>query len=149
MHVGVCAHDAAGLLDVVGDAVELGAPAGVVAEHLGAGAGDHVRLHVGHAGVERVDLGELYGMLVDEVGHPPQDLGSLVAGQSRPDSGFEGGPRRATASSTAWSATVGELGDGLLGCRLMIEIVSPVPGRRPSSSSTACKVMELPFQSAG
>ena len=80
MHGGVCAGDAAGLLHVVSDAVDLGAPPRVVAERFGAGGHDGVRLLVGHAGVQRIDLSKVVGALVDEIGYAPEDFGALVSG---------------------------------------------------------------------
>ena len=56
VHVDVGVRGDAAGLHVVGGAVDLGAPTRVVAEELGAGGHDQLRLHQRHAGVGRVDL---------------------------------------------------------------------------------------------
>ena len=81
MHVRVDAREAAGV-HVARDAVDLGAPAGVVAEPLGTDLGDDLRLRRRNPGVERLELGEDVGVLVDQIGDPPQHLGPVVVGQA-------------------------------------------------------------------
>jgi hypothetical protein len=84
MHVRVDAGQAAGV-DVAGDAVDLGAPAGVVAEPFGADLHLHLRLRGKHAAVEHFEFGEQRRVLVDQFAHTPQHLGALVIGFGRPD----------------------------------------------------------------
>lgn len=111
VHVDVgVGRDAVGL-DVVGDAVDLRTPAGVVPEELRAGRHLQLRLHQRHAGVERVELGELLGVLVDQLADAPQDLGPLAARQVGPDAGLERGlrPRRGLVDRVF--PAVGEFGD--------------------------------------
>ena len=117
MHGGVRAGDAPGLLHVVGDAVDLGAPARVVAERFGAGGHDGVRLLVGHAGVQRVDLGEFISMLVDEIGYAPQDFGAFVSGQPAPGTALDAGASLGDGFLDGRGTAVGEFGDLLLGRR--------------------------------
>jgi hypothetical protein len=110
-------RDAVGL-HVVGDAVELGTPAGVVAEELGARRHLQGCLHQRHAGVQRVELGEFVGVLVDQIGDLPHDLGPLAARQLRPDAGLEGRLRPRDGFVDGLFAAVGEFGDLLLGGRV-------------------------------
>ena len=109
--------DAVGLHVVCG-AVDLRTPAGVVAEEFRDGRHLQLRLHQRHAGVERVELGELLGVFIDQIPDAPQHLGPLAARQLRPDAGLEGslGPRDRLVDRLF--ATVVELGDHLFGRRI-------------------------------
>ena len=75
----------------------------------------HLRLRRRDAGVERFELGEELGVLVDQVGDPPQHLGALVVGQTRPDPGLGGLLRAGHRVVDGFGAAVGELGDLLFG----------------------------------
>lgn len=89
---------ALGVLQHAGDghwrrlAVDLGDPAGVVAEVLGS-RGDADR----HGDAERLalvaglQLGQFLGVFLDEVADAPQDAGALGRGESRPVRVLEGG----------------------------------------------------------
>ena len=142
VQVRVDAGQAAGV-DVARDAVDLGAPAGVVAEPLGADLGDDLRLRRRDAGVERFELGEDLGVLVDQLADPPQHLGPVVVGQSRPDTGLGGRlrPRNGVVDGFGPQSVNSVICSSVAGS--MIGITSPVPGRSRMSSSTSCTVMAV------
>ena len=60
-------------------------------------------------------MGELVGVLVDQVRDPPHDLGPLAARQLRPDARLEGGLRPRDGLVDRLRPAVGELGDRLFG----------------------------------
>jgi len=66
---------------------------GVIAEELRNGGHLQRCLHQRHTRVERIELSEFFGMLVDQVRDPPDDLGALAARQLGPDTRLEGGLR--------------------------------------------------------
>lgn len=118
MHVRVDAGDAAGLLHIMGDPVELGAPPRVVAEDLGAGPHDRAGLHQRHAGVPRVDLGQFVGVLVDQVGDAAEYLGPFRSRLLLPDTGFEAGAGAYDGFIDRSDTPVGELADLFLADRV-------------------------------
>ena len=59
--------------------------------------------------------GEFLGVLVDEVGDAPHDLGPLAARQPGPDTRLVGGLRAGDRFVDCFLSAVGELGDLLFG----------------------------------
>ena len=100
---------------VTRDPVDLRAPAGVVAEPLRSHLRDDRGLSRRDPGVERFELGEDLRVLVDQVGDPPEHLGSVVVGEAGPYPRLGGGLRAGDRVVDGLGAAVGELGDLLFG----------------------------------
>ena len=83
----------AGLRQADGLAGQLGGPAGRVADHLAA-HGDVGMADIGDrlAVVERLELGQLVAVLLDQLGEPPHQLGAVAAAHAAPGPGLERRP---------------------------------------------------------
>jgi len=115
--MGIDARQAAGV-DVRGDPLDLGAPAGVIPEELCADSDGRLGLHRDHARVERLEFGQFVCVLVDQFTDAPEHLGPLAGGQAFPDTRLGGLLRTRNGSVDGLWATVLELGDLLLGGRI-------------------------------
>ncbi len=118
VHVGEDAGDATGLLHVVGNAVELGAPTAVVTEDLRTGAHDCAGLHQRHTRILRIDFGERVGVFIDQIGNAPENLGPLRPGKPLPHAGFETGTCAGYRFVDCCRAAVREFADLLLAGRI-------------------------------
>ena len=100
---------------VVSDAVDLGAPTGVVAEPFRTDANGERGLVLWDSGVGRFEVGQQLGVLVDQIRDAPEDLGLLAARQVLPDAGFRRRFRPCDGVVDGFGAAVGEFGELFLG----------------------------------
>ena len=114
MLVGFDAGEAAGV-DVGRDAFDLGAPACVVPEELGADGDGCLGLCRDHAGVQRLELGQLRRVLVDQFADAPEDFGPLAGGHSLPDARLGSLLRTRNGVVDRFWAAILELSDLLFG----------------------------------
>ena len=102
-----------------GGALHLGGPAGEVAEQLGGDADVAAGGREALAVVERLELGELLGALVDQVADAPQQVRALARGHPRPRrAGLEGVAGGDDGAVGVDGRGLGDLDEDLLGGRV-------------------------------
>ena len=129
-----------GRTDGVDRPVDLGRPTGVIVPHEVSGLG---HLHLGHAErlarVERLQLAEHGGVLVDQVGQAKEHLRHFDGGAAVPAPGVEGAPRFDDGGIHVVVGGVGQLGHDLPG-RGLVDRHGAVGrgGRQPSPIKRWC-----------
>ncbi len=91
MVFGAAAADGAVGYDIRGEAVDFGAPAGVVAQGLGAIADGVLGEGQGHAVVAGLQRDKLVEAALDDVSRAPEDAGFCGTAEALPDAGVEAG----------------------------------------------------------